>query len=209
MNRDDDIELVGKARKKEHRMMMPMPVTVTGWSCVSVFWVISTFLLLSGLIVAGGFPNWISNRVEPGAQATNLRNAISSVDLGMYYMCYNLTGCSQTQCNGACKEQRLCGCYTYLTYDPPTTINRTNGGVVTPTNLRPFEDVNEFVFLFSSSIVYAFGIAMLLLSLVIGSLALCKPKAGSCSLFLFAFVLQVTAGTASAMEKYKCIRILN
>ncbi len=194
MIRDDDVELVGKVRKRDR--LMPMPVTVTGCSCISVFWISCTFLLLSGLIVAGGFPNWIRNRVEPGPQSTNLRNALSSVDLGLYYMCYNLTGCTQSVCSGYCEEQKLCGCYTYLTYDPPVTINRTNGGVVTPTNLRPIDQFEEIVFLFSSSIVYAFGVLMLLLSLLVGALALWRPRVGSCSLFLFAFVMQVTAGKA-------------
>ena len=189
---EDDIELVGKVRKKDR--MMPMPVTITGFSFISVFWVLMTFLLLSGLIIAGGFSKWIKNRVEPGTQATNLRNALSSVDLGLFYLCYNLTGCTQPECNGFCEEQKLCGCYTYLTYDPPVTINRTNGGVVTPTNLKAIESVEEIVFLFASSMVYAFGILMLLIALLVGVLALWKPRFGSCSLFLFAFVLQVVAG---------------
>ena len=192
MNPDDEQHLVGKVRKRDR--MVPMPVTVSGVSCISTLWLLATFLLVSGLIIAGTFPNWIQNRVNSGAQATNLRNSLSSVNLGLYYMCYNLTGCAQDTCDGFCKDKKLCGCYTYLTYDPPVTINSTKGEVVTPTNLRPINSANDFVFLFSGSIVYGLGCFLLGLSLVIGVIGYCKPRIGSCSLFLFAFILQAVAG---------------
>lgn len=204
MKHDDDLQLVGKAKKR----MMPMPVTVSGVSCVSTIWLIATFLLTSGLIVAGGFPHWIQNRVDPGTQATNLRNALSSVDLGLYYLCYNLTGCRQATCNGLCRDQKLCGCYTYMTYDPPATINTTNGEVVTPTNLRPIDSVNDFVFLFSSSIVYAFGCLLLALSLFFGVVGYCKPRIGSCSLYLFCFVLQAIAGRLAIKKRVETTKTL-
>lgn len=183
----DDQKLVGR---KQPDRLKPMPVTVTGISCMSTIWLLATFLLLSGLIVAGGFPNWIRNRVETGPQQRGLGNALSRVDLGLFYLCYNLIGCDE--CDDVCRNQRLCGCYTYLTYDPPPGINTSN--LVTTTNMRPTESVRDFMFLFSGSIVYAFGCFLLALSLMVGVIAYCKPRIGSCSGFLFAFVLQALAG---------------
>lgn len=203
MNCDEELQLVGKVRKRDR--MMPMPVTVSGVSCVSTLWLLATFLIMSGLIVAGGFPNWIQNQVDPGAQATNLHNALSSVNLGLYYMCYNLTGCAQSACDGLCKDHKLCGCYTYMTYDPPVTINTTKGEVVTPTNLWPINSIGDFVFLFSGSIVYGFGCFLLLLSFVVGVVGYCKPRIGSCPFFLLAFVLQAVAGIPYSIHNVSII----
>jgi hypothetical protein len=71
--------------------------------------------------------------------------------------------------------------------------NSTNG-VVIESNMRPYEALTDLDFLFSASIVYAFGCLLLLVSLIVGSIAFCKPKCGSCSLFLFSFCLQALAG---------------
>lgn len=188
----DDDRLVGKQRDR----MRPMPVTVSGVSFVSCLWLIATFVVLSGLIVAGGFPNWIRNRVEPGTQARTLANTLTRVDLGLFYLCYKLRVCgdsSSAVCEDECRAIRACGCYPYMNYEPQMEYNSTNG-VVIESNMRPYTALTDLDFLFSASIVYAFGCFLLLCSLLVGSIAFCKPKCGSCSLFLFSFSLQALAG---------------
>lgn len=192
---NDDDQLVGG--KKQRERMMPMPVTVTGVSCVSTLWLIATFLILAGLVIAGGFPNWFRNRVDSAPQSRDLANNLRSVDLGLYYLCYSLMACPDTTtCAGECRDVKLCGCYTYMSYSPPSTITTTSGGemITRDTNMRPTESIGDFVFLFSGSIVYAFACFLLLISLLVGIIAYCKPRCGACSLFLFAFVLQAVAG---------------
>ncbi len=199
MKQDDDLQLVGGIKQRDR--LRPMPVTVTGVSCISTFWLVATFLILSGLIVAGGFPNWLRNRVETNDQARDLGNILSSVDLGLYYLCYNTTVCNQEFCDGPCREQRLCGCYTYLDFNPPSTINTTNGLVVAQNQiLTPAASVLDILYVFVGSIVYAFGIILLLISLLVGAVAYCKPRFGSCSLFLFAFVCQALAGMSVIID---------
>lgn len=194
MNQDDQ-RLVGAASK--HRdINRQMPVTVSGISCVSTLWIIFTFLVLAGLVVAGGFPYWIHNRVEPGTQARSLGNALQRVDLGIYYLCYKLSGCGDPNndvCEDECREARACGCYTYLDYKPPVFINSTDN-IRRESGMVPFESHGDIVFLFSGSIVYAFGCMLLFISLMLGAVAYCKPKLGQCSVFLFAFVIQAVAG---------------
>ena len=208
----DDQQLVGGNKHRDR--MRPMPVTVTGVSCVSTIWIIATFAILSGLIVAGGFPKWIKNRVEPGPQSRDLgNNALSSVDLGLFYLCYNLTGCTQVNCDGVCRDQRLCGCYTYMGYNPPANFTSENGQVHIVTKLSKPESIRDYIFLFSGSMVYAFGCLLLLISLLIGVVAYCKPRFGSCSLFLLAFVLQAVAGKllihACYKERYSLLHLYN
>lgn len=194
MNRFDNDHLVGG---KQRDRMRPMPVTVSGVSCISCFWLASTFLVLSGLIVAGGFPNWIRNRVEPGTQARTLANTLTRVDLGLFYLCYKLRVCGDNspECEDQCRAIRACGCYPYMNYEPQAEYNSTNG-VLIDSNMRPYQSLTQLSFLFSSSIVYAFGCFLLLSSLLVGAIAFCKPKCGSCSLFLFSFSLQALAGLA-------------
>lgn len=189
-----DKHLVGGVKHQDR--LRPMPVTVSGISCTSFIWLSFTFLILAGLIVAGGFPNWIRNRVEPGTQARTLGNTLTRVDLGLFYVCYKLRVCgdSSTRCEEECRATRACGCYTYMSYSPAAEYNTTQG--IIESNMRPFQQLTDLPFLFSASIVYAFGCALLLASLVTGIIAFCKPKCGSCSLFLFAFSLQALAGLA-------------
>lgn len=189
-----DDRLVGGGKHRDR--MRPMPVTVSGVSCISCVWLAFTFLVLSGLIVAGGFPNWIRNRVEPGTQARTLANTLTRVDLGLFYVCYKLRVCGDVNspiCEDDCRAIRACGCYPYMNYAPQTEYNSTNG-VVIESNMRPYQALTDLDFLFSSSIVYAFGCFLLLCSLLVGAVAFCKPKCGSCSLFLFSFSLQALAG---------------
>lgn len=190
----DDPRLVGARQRDMHRSM---PVTVSGVSCMSTFWIIATFLILAGLIVAGGFPYWIQNDVALGTQARSLGNALQRVDLGIFYLCYKLRGCGDPNsdvCEDECRQSRACGCYSYMNYAPPMLVNSTNDNILTESGMVPFENYNDIVFLFSGSIVYAFGCLLLLISLMVGAVAYCKPKLGHCSLFLFAFVLQAVAG---------------
>lgn len=196
MHDQQDDHLVGAATK--HRdMHRRMPVTVSGVSCMSTFWIFATFIILAGLTVAGGFPYWIQNDVQPGTQARSLGNALQRVDLGIYYLCYKLRGCGDSSsdiCEDECRQSRACGCYTYMNYEPPMFVNSSTDNVLTESGMTPFDSYRDIVFLFSGSIVYAFGCLLLLISLVVGAVAYCKPKFGHCSLFLFAFVLQAVAG---------------
>ncbi len=189
-------QLVGDLRSRSGGRIMPMPVTVSGVSCVSFFWLSATFLLLSGLVIAGGFSNWISNRVERSPlrnpQRIELSNGLDSVDLGLYYLCFNLTACPDSICSDSCGASGFCGCHTYFTYNPAT--NFTNNGRTTPTNMKKVESVEEIKFLFSASIIYAIGIILLFISLMIGILAFCKPRIRGWSLFIFSFLFQVFAG---------------
>ncbi len=190
----------GDLRSRSGRML-PMPVTVSGVSCVSFFWLTFTFFLISALVIAGGFPNWISNRVERtpprNPQRVELSNSLDSVDLGLYYLCYNLTACSNSTCTTFCGDNGFCGCHTYLTYNPSSIF--TDEGRSTPTNMRPLESIEEIKFLFSASIVYAGGVLLLFVSLIIGILAFCKPRVRGCSVFIFAFLFQVFAGISIIM----------
>lgn len=193
LGQDDDDKLVGGVKQRDR--LRPMPVTVTGISCMSTLWILATFIVLSGLIVAGGFPYWIKNRVEPGIQARSLGNALTRVDLGIFYVCYKLRVCGDAStdiCEDVCRQNRTCGCYTYMDYNPPN-ITITDS-IETETGMVPTESVRDLIFLFAASIVYAFGCLLLLLSLVVGATAYCKPRMGHCSLYLFAFVLQAVAG---------------
>lgn len=172
--------------------LLPTPVTVTGVSFVSTMWLVSTFLLLAGLIVAAGFPNWLHNEVTPGSgQARDLRTQVSDVDLGLFYLCYNLTGnpCLGT-CRGECQGV-WCACQPYLSYNPPSELEQGGTNVSTGLQAAVLQDI---AFLFSSSIVYAFGCGMLAVSFFVGVVAYFKPRIKNNSMFLVAFVFQAIAG---------------
>lgn len=191
---EGDKHLVGGGKQRDR--MRPMPVTVSGVSCMSFIWLAATFLVLAGLIVAGGFPNWIRNRVEPGTQARTLGNTLIRVDMGMFYLCYKLRVCGDTsaECDDDCRAVRACGCYTYMDYNPMDTYNTTQGDI--ESKMMPYTTLTDLDFLFSASIVYAFGCFLLLCSLFTGIVAFCRPKCGACSVFLFSFSLQALAGLA-------------
>lgn len=193
----DDQHLVGAPTKKQD-MYRHMPVTISGISCISVIWITATFVILSGLIVAGGFPTWIRNRVQIGAPARSLGNTLTRVDLGLYYLCYKLRGCGDPNsaiCEDECRRARACGCYPYMNYNPPPMINSTTDNLMIESGMVPFESPRDIVFLFSASIVYAFGCLLLLVSLFVGTFAFYKPKLNRrCNMFMFAFVLQAVAG---------------
>lgn len=196
MKRDDRQKLIGGPAP---------PVKRKGLSFVSAFWVLSTFAVTACLVVAAVFPHWIVNRVDGApnsAQSRDLNDdysALVKVDLGLYYLCYQLYSgtpeCGMdNSCNGICRTLRYCGCVPYLSYNPPANFTTADGKSTTASNVYGTQSAMDFVWLFAASIIYAFGVLMLLLSLVIGALALCKPRCGGCSVFLTAFALQIIAG---------------
>ena len=195
MKRDDRQKLIGGPAP---------PVKRKGLSFVSAFWVLATFVVMACLIVAAAFPYWIVNRVEgapnsPQSRDLNTDNsALVRVDLGLYYLCYQLHSdrpeCGRdNSCNGTCSDLGYCGCVPYLSYNPPSTFT-TADGMTRMSNVFAPQSAMDFVWLFAASIIYAVGVLMLLLSLIIGVLALCKPRCGGCSMFLTAFAFQIIAG---------------
>jgi len=189
-------QLVGNMRSKSGRLL-PMPVTVSGVSCVSFFWLLFTFLLICGLIIAGGFPNWIVNRVERSPvrnpQRNEIANALDSVELGLFYLCFNLTACPDDFCSEDCQASGYCGCHTYMTFNPASNYTLATGRS-TPTSIRPLRSIVQIQYLFSASIIYAAGILILIISLLFGILAFCKPRVRGCSIFVVAFIFQIFAG---------------
>ena len=198
---DSQQQLVG-ARPSSAKFL-PTPVTVSGVSFVSTMWLAATFLLFAGLVVAAGFPNWLHNEVPPGSgQARDLRTLINQVDLGLFFLYYNYTGnpCLGSfirgACNSTCRGQ-WCDAQLYLAYDPPASI--LQGGANVSTGLQAAE-ISDIAFLFSSSIVYAFGCGMLLVSLFMGVVAYCKPRIKCCPMFVVAFVFQVISGEPGSRD---------
>ena len=195
MRKDDRQKLIGGPTP---------PVKHKGLSFVSAFWVLATFIVIACLAVAAGFPYWIVNSVDGAPNSAQSRDlnvdysALVRVDLGLYYLCYQLhsgtpsCGMDDT-CNGTCSELRYCGCVTYLSFNPPANFT-TPDGVSRASSVFGAQSAMDFVWLFAASIIYAFGVLLLLLSLITGVIALCKPHVGKCSLFLMAFIFQIVAG---------------
>ena len=195
MSKDDRQNLIGGPA---------LPVKRSGISFVSAIWILATFAVVGGLVVAGGFPYWIVNRVDGAPNSPQSRDlsddysALVRVDLGLYYLCYQLhsglpicgTG---TSCNGTCRDLRYCGCVPYLAYNPPSNFT-TSDGVTRQSSVFRSKSTMDFVWLFAASIIYAVGVFFLLISLVIGATAFFKPRIRNCSLFLTAFVFQIIAG---------------
>lgn len=161
---DDQQHLVGLPSNSK---LLPTPVTVTGISFVSTVWLVATFLIISALVIAAGFPQWLHNREQ------QFGSPVTRTDIGLYYLCYNLTGDPPTR-----------DCAPYLQFSPP--VNRSTG--------LNEADLQDIAFLFSASIVYAFGVGVQIISLVIGVVAYCKPRIKTHSVFALAFVFQVVAG---------------
>lgn len=187
------------------------PVKYKGISFVATIWILLTFAVMAGLVVAGGLSYWLGNRIEGAPSSAqsfdltgtgnNQHSALVQVDLGLYYLCYHLysnspslqCGADTSVCNGTCRELRYCGCATYLSYDPPSMFNASDGNSI-PSSVFGPKSVMDFAWLFAASIIYAMGVLLLLVSLVVGVIAFFKPRVGSCSLFLTAFVFQIIAG---------------
>ena len=194
--------------KKEDRQNLiggpAPPVKRKGISFVSAFWILATFVVIAGLVVAGGFPYWIVNRIEGAPNSPQSRDlnddysALVRVDLGLYYLCYQLHSGSpicgtDTSCNGTCRDTRFCGCVPYLSYNPPSNFT-TSDGVTRVSSVFGPRSTMDFVWLFAASIIYAVGVFLLLVSLIVGAVAFFKPRFGNCSLFLTSFVFQIIAG---------------
>lgn len=181
-------QLVGThaAAASSRRMMKPTPVTVSGVSFVSTFWLIFTTLVLCGLVVSAAFPHWIENDVGSVEKRRELDNLLRRVDIGLYYFCYEITTSLDPTSSNATFEE----CTPYLQYEPPAT----HDGSVTNLEKANLEDI---AFLFSASIVYAFAFLMLVISLIVGVIAYCKPRVKNNSMFAVAFVFQVVGGEFS------------
>ena len=151
--------------------ILPTPVTVSGVSAVSTVWLVTTFLLTAGLIVAAGYPYWLTNENPPIALSSSTR--VSRAELGMYYFCYNLT-----------TNDSFRSCVPYLQFES------------SPANHSSLEEAvsRDIAFLLSSSVIYGFGCGMQAVSLIIGIVAYCKPRIGKTSVFLAAFIIQMIAG---------------
>lgn len=149
--------------------LRPVPVTVSGISFVSTTWLVATFLIIAGLVIAGAFPYWTSNESPTTAlQAIN-------VHTGLYYMCYT---------PGIGKDssiESICSLYVYPEFVP---ANQTNLAKI---------DIEDIVFLFTGSICYGLGTGLLMISLISGIVAYCKPRIKEKSVYLVAFVIQLFA----------------
>ena len=183
-NEEGDLgQLVASHPTANSRRIKPTPVTVSGISFVSTFWLIFTTLILCGLVVAAAFPHWIENDVESVAKRRELGNILRHVDIGLFHFCYSLTATLDTlNSNTTFKE-----CTPYLLYDPPVNYD----GSQTNLNAAKMVDIS---YLFSASILYAFAFLMLVVSLVVGVIAYFKPRVLNVSMFAVACVFQVVGG---------------
>lgn len=196
------------------------PVKYTGISFVSGFWVLATFFVIAGLVVAGGSPYWLGNRIEGAPNSAqsfdltgnNQYSALVRVDLGLYYLCYQLLSDSpsvtcgaDTACNATCRDLGYCGCVQYLSYDPPSMFTLSDKQA-RPSSVFGPNSVMDFVWLFIASIIYAVGVFLLMVSLVVGAIAFVKPRVRNCSLFLTAFVFQIIAGNIIFSSYHKLLQ---
>ena len=150
--------------------LRPMPVTVSGVSCVSAMWILLTFLSFAGLAVAAVFPYWVSNHNRP----SNFTARFSKVDLGVYHFCIDAPdGFTESNCT------------TYLSFSPDQ-FNRTANNLHKPV-------LSNFALFFSFSVVYGVGGGLLFLSFFCGLTAFCKPRIRALSVFAAVFLIQVIA----------------
>lgn len=188
---------VKTSESKEHlvglpssNQLRPTPVTVSGVSVVSVVWLVSTFLIIAALVVSGATVKWMRND-DPD----QLGNLVTTVDIGLFYVCYELPIDPDVYCDNdlATTDGDAC-CSPYLDFVVPSNLSigkvRLNDA-----------DADDIAYLFSASIIYAVAVVVLIVSLVFGVIAFCKPRVykSRCSVFAVAFVFQVIAS--------ECIRI--
>ncbi len=147
----------------------PMPVTVSGISVASTFWLVSGFFLMAGLVVAAGFPNWASMTSPPAVLSAK------EVKIGLYYFCYT----PGIPADSSLNEPEQCSLYVYPKFKPSNL-----------TNLAPIDTV-DVVYLLTSSICYGLGTCLLMISLIVGVVAYCKPRIKDHSVYLVAFVIQL------------------
>ena len=145
--------------------MKPTPVTVSGVSVASTFWLVSGFLLIAGLFVAAGFPQWASMSSPPASLGAK------DVKIGLFYFCYT-PGVDSS-------EAEVCSLYVYPEFKPSNL-----------SSLATIETV-DVAYLLTSSICYGFGTGLLMISMVLGIIAYCKPRIKDNSVFLVAFVIQL------------------
>lgn len=162
----------------------PIPVTVSGISLVSTVWLVGTFLITSGLVVAAAFPYWTSN-----SSPTTSLQAIN-IHTGMFYICYT-PGIGKDS-----SVESICSLYVYPEFVPS---NKSNLAKI---------DIEDIAFLFTGSLCYAFGIGLLMLSLIAGIIAYCKPRIKDKSIYLVAFVIQLFASKSISGHSNLSIYIL-
>lgn len=155
-------------RNQSLHKIKPTPVTVTGVSFASTIWLAGGFLLIAGLVVAAAFPNWTSIDHPPGYLAAK------NVRIGLFYFCY--TPDADTTASPATEE---CSLYVYPTFKPS---NLTNIATI---------DTRDMAYLLTSCCSYGFGTGLLMIALIVGIIAYCKPRIKEQSLFLVAFVIQL------------------
>ena len=162
---DSQAQLI--ANPSSHKLL-PTPVTVSGISFVSTFWIAVTFLCTAGLIIAAGFPYW------SGVDTPRNNIGVSEARIGLFYYCYTPSSSSRVASSEECSL-----------YVPPSM----------PHNDTRLSQVllNDVAFLFASSVVYGIGTVLLLISLLIGAVAYCKPRVKGQSVFLVGFTIQLFA----------------
>lgn len=77
--------------------------------------------------------------------------------------------------------RQICSVYVYPEFVPS---NRSNLAKI---------DITDIVFLFTGSLSYGLGTGLLMISLIIGVVAYCKPRIKEQSVYLVAFVIQLFA----------------
>ena len=168
---DSRQQLVRSSRTSLHKIK-PTPVTVSGISIASTFWLVSTFLLIAGLSVAAGFPYWMS--MDSPSTALAARN----IKVGLFYFCYTPGSLGADSTESGSEE---CSLYVYPKFKPSNL-----------SNLATIE-AEDVVYLLTASILYGLGIGLLMISMIVGIIAYCKPRIKEHSVFLVAFVLQLFA----------------
>lgn len=151
-----------------HRLL-PMPVTVSGISFVSCLWMFLTFLLTACLVIPAGFSQWTTiDKPATSLQAINVHS-------GMFYFCYTPgIGADST-------VEAICALYVYPSFAPD---NETNLASIEPKDIAA---------LFTSSLCYGIGTGLFMITVLVGIVALSKPRIKRQSVFLVAFVIQLFA----------------